>query len=250
MRPEDLEQVTRLASALKKRIATLVGDICSLFIPNDFHVGGAVISEMLIQLQPQGAGDALRRLVDWYELIPGEQRAVLEDLARLKWLVECTNKSMRDVVMKEYDKPLEQQLVTAAKRQVGSILVPLLVGPYTVANIAATAAVGSHMGRQSCTDVFDTINSKSVVVASTMQQALAAMSATLVVLANCADMKDAVDQGSSNTAKAVGSAGAKALAMEVVPKVLAASVAAQGQGQGSRAGSFVGWAMSLGKARK
>jgi len=191
MRPEDVEQVTRLALLLKRRFAVLVGDVISLFIPNDMGAGGAVVTEMLTRLKPIDAMDALKKLIWWYELIKPEHRGLLEDRNQLTGAMQATNNSLRTLVLSEYDQPLQRKGINAFKRNVVSLLIP--GGPPL--NFAASLAIGANVGRSSCAEIFDTLDEKMSNASATVHKVLAVAIGTLVVLAHCADMAEPSSTG-------------------------------------------------------
>jgi len=210
MRPDDAEKVTKLAMGLKRRLAVLIGDVCSLFIPNDFAIGGAVIAEALIAVNPSGAMDALLKLLGWYELIPSEHRATIEDHGKLMALMHWANGSVRAQVMKEYERPLGQKALNTAKRHVVSFFVPGAIW-LQPANLVASAALGANVGKGSCAAVFETLDNVMPEVAATLQRALAIQFGLMCVLAHCADKTS----GSNNAFSA-------ATALEMLPRIMEA----------------------------
>jgi hypothetical protein len=224
LRKEDLEQVTRFAVALKNRIAALVGDVTSLFIPDDFGVAGVMISELLVQMKPGSAVDVVKRMVGWYEMIPLDKRQKLENHEDLGRLMVTGNTAVRNVVMNEYDKSLGSKFVRASVRHV--LTLPLL--PLHFANMPVSAALAANVGKRECADTFTAIEEKLPVVATTLQKSLAVAFGVLVLLANCADGADGKDrQGQIN---ALG-ARASGRVMERLPDVLL-----RAKGHGKREG--------------
>lgn len=242
MRPEDIEPVTKVAMLLKRRISILVGDLVSLFIKNDFAIGGVMISELLLKLAPADASDGLRRMVAWYECIPTDKRGLLESHERLSGLLGTTNTKLRGFVMSEYEKPLGRKVMDAGVRQL--VLLPVPFSQYP--NLALTAALGSNAGKQSCEDTFSTLTEKMPLVASAMQKALSIAFGTLILLAHCADRKakGSPSNGSSQGQKEVPWTAQAAL--EVLPVVLAAA----GKRPGSAGSGSSGVLGAVGEAVK
>jgi hypothetical protein len=197
MRPEDVEHITKCALMLKRRFAVLVGDIISLLIPNDMGVGGAVVTEMLMCLEPEGAVDALKQLISWYEMIKPEHRQMLEDRGQLVGTVQSANNSVRTYVLSQYDKSLGQKGLEAAKRGVVSVFIP---GGILV-NAAATAAIAGNVGRGPSAEVFDTLDNKISDSAVMMHSVLGVAIGTLVIMAHCADRADPASKGAGKGAR-------------------------------------------------
>lgn len=240
MRPEDVEPVTQVAMLLKRRISILVGDLVSLFIKNDFAIGGVMISELLLKLAPIDASDGLRRMVAWYECIPADKRGILESNDRLGGLLGTTNSKVRGFVMDQYDKPLSRKIADAGVRQLVLLPVPFSAYP----NLALTAALGSNSGKQSCEDTFSTLTEKMPVVAQAMQKALSIAFGTLILLAHCADKKAVPASGAAQGQQKVPWTAQAAL--EVLPVVLAAGK----MGRPGSAGSSSGILGAVGEAMK
>jgi len=248
MRPEDVEPVTQVAMLLKRRISILVGDLVSLFIKNDFAIGGVMISELLLSLAPSDASDGLRRMVAWYECIPADQRGILENFERLAGLLNTANTKVRGLVMSEYDKPLGRKVMDAGVRQLVLLPVPFSAYP----NLALTAALGSNAGRRSCEDTFSTLADKMPVVAQAMQKALSIAFGTLILLAHCADKRRA-----TNSLPASGAAQGQQrevpwtaqAALEVLPAVLAAGARRPGSAGSSSSGVLGAVGEALKKAQ-
>jgi len=246
MRPEDVEPVTQVAMLLKRRISILVGDLVSLFIKNDFAIGGVMISELLLKLAPNDASDGLRRLVAWYECIPADQRGLLENFDRLAGLLNAANTKVRGLVMDQYDKPLSRKVMDAGVRQLVLLPVPFSAYP----NLALTAALGSNAGKKSCEDTFSTLAEKMPVVAQAMQKALSIAFGTLILLAHCADRKREKGLPASGAAQGQKEVPWTAqAALEVLPAVLAAGARRPGSAGSSSSGVLGAVGEALKKAQ-
>lgn len=186
MRPEDVERITHCAMTLKRRFAVLVGDIISLLIPNDMGVGGALVTEMLMRLEPSGAVEALKQLIIWYEMIKPEHRQMIEDRGQLTDTMQAANNTVRTFVLGQYDKSLQQKGIDAATRGVVSLFIPGAI----VVNMAASSAILGNVGRSTSADVFDTLDNKMNNAAVTMHSVFGVAIGTLVVMAHCADKAD------------------------------------------------------------
>jgi hypothetical protein len=221
LRPEDAEPVTKLALSLKRRIAVIIGDLCSLFIPNDFAIGGVVITEMLTRIVGKDASDGLRKMVAWYELISTDKRGYLEDNTRLTELLQTANSKVQQAVTREYDKPLQRKVGDAALRQL--VLLPIPFSAYP--NMALTAAHCTNTGKESCDEVFATVHDKMPEIAAALQKALSIAFGSLILLAHCADKADAAPiKGPDSQVKGPDGndkiAWTAAKALEVLPAVL------------------------------
>jgi len=199
MSADDVEHVTKLAMILKRRISVVVGDIVALMVPNDASLSGAIVTELLIRLKPVDASDALVRLMGWYAMIPGSNRASLESREQLHSLLESSNARLRDAILQEYDKPATEKLKGAAKRSAGLVgancvlgLTPLgpILGAMTVANFAGSAAAYANTGREACASVFATLEERLPTVVAMLQQILGLSFGVLVLLARCADQAE------------------------------------------------------------
>jgi len=212
----------------------------SLFIKNDFAIGGVMVSELLLKMAPGDASDGLRKMVAWYECIPDDKRGVLENYDRLAGLLGNVNTKVCGFVMAEYDKPLGRKMVDAGVRQLVLLPVPFSAYP----NLALTAALGSNAGKQSCEDTFSTLTERMPVVAQAMQKALSIAFGTLILLAHCADKKGAPAGGAAKGQNKVPWTAEAAL--EVLPVVLAAGK----KGRPGSAGSSSGILSAMGEALK
>lgn len=215
LRPEDAEPVTKLALSLKRRVAVLIGDVCSLFIPNDLAIGGVVITEMLTRIVASDASEGLRKLVAWYELISTQHRAYLEDSTRLTELLQLANEEVHKAVVYEYEKPLARKAGEAALRQLVLIPIPGSV----LGNTVLTGCLCNNVGKQSCDEVFATVHERMPEIAAVLQKALSIAFGTLILLAHAADRADAAPtQGPGGNENKIGWSAEKAL--EVLPAVL------------------------------
>jgi len=215
MSPEDVEHVTKLAMVLKRRIAVVVGDIVSLMVPNDASLSGTVVTELLIRMQPNDAGDMLRRLMDLYGMISAEHRGVLENHDQLHSLLEAANLRVRNAVIEEYDRPADKKLKRAATRSAKLFAVGLIppfgpvMGAISVANLVGSAAVHNNTGRESCNTVFTTLEGNMPNIVNTIQRALGMSFGVLVLLARCADKATPEQQQSARIP--AGRGGSRAL---------------------------------------
>jgi len=208
MTPEDVEHITSMAMVLKRRLAVVVGDIVSLMVPNDVGITGTVITELLIRMQPKDAEDMLRRLMDLYGLIPASNRTVLENREQLHELLESSTGRLRDAIMEEYDQPSGQKLKHAATRSAkltAAMLIPPL-GPVmatmNMANLVGSTATFTNTGRDSCSQVFSTLEQNMPLIVATIQRSLGMSFGVLVLLARCADRHALTQQASAQQATA------------------------------------------------
>merc|ERR1712151_522023 len=107
--------------------------------------------------------------------------------------MQTVNNSVRTYVLNQYDKPLGQKGVEAAKRGVVSLFIPGGI----IVNAAATAAIAGNVGRGPCAEGFDTLEAHISDASVTMHSALGVAIGTLAVMAHCADRADPAPKGAS-----------------------------------------------------
>ncbi|CAE8610747.1 unnamed protein product [Polarella glacialis] len=161
MNPADRVHVIQLTMALKRRIAVIVGDLCSMMMTKDAAVTSAMVTELLVQLQPVDASHGLQCLVAWYGMIPEERRGILEDSDRLNELLSSATSNLGDAVQREYDLPLSRKALNASRRhapllafEVVAMVTPAapLATAMAAAHLAGSLAISANVGRDSCED--------------------------------------------------------------------------------------------------
>eukprot|EP01063_Lacrimia_lanifica_P003221 TRINITY_DN11709_c0_g1_i1.p1 TRINITY_DN11709_c0_g1~~TRINITY_DN11709_c0_g1_i1.p1 ORF type:complete len:461 (+),score=101.71 TRINITY_DN11709_c0_g1_i1:67-1449(+) len=184
----------RLCNSLKKRVASLVGNLASLFTPEDASIMSVVVTELLIRLTPSDCGGALAKLAGWYGKISMERRRVLQDQGHLAGLIRAGGALVERTVMSEYNRTSTGKLMHGAKRHgvlaAGSVVFPPLM-LVNVAHLGASAALQVNYGKESCERVFEALQGdKADAIAAGLQQVLAVSFGVVALLDACSKRDD------------------------------------------------------------